>query len=275
MKLRTSAWREVVAYRELLWMLIWRDVRVRYKHTALGAAWAILPPLLTMAVFSLVFQRTLGLETQTLTGQSRIPYPLFAMVGLVAWSFFANSLNGAVTSLVGNRPLLTKIHFPREVFPIAAVGSGLVDFVVSCLAFALLAVVYHATTPWRFELQSTLVLLPIVAMVQLVWICGLSMLLAMGNLFYRDVGFIVRAALPLWMFVTNVAYELRPSGTIAGLLVAANPMTAIIRAYRDCLFEGRAPDPIGFGCAAVLGVATLALAARWFHRLEFRFAEIV
>jgi lipopolysaccharide transport system permease protein len=265
--------REIIAYRELLWMLVWRDVRVRYKHSLLGAAWAILPPLATMAVFVLVFRGALRVGADVLTGSSRTPYPLFALAGLVPWMYFVAALNGSVGSLVANRPLLTKVQFPREVFPFAAVGAALLDFAVSGLAVAGLAAWYALSGEWSFQFHWSLALLPLVVLVQTTLLCGLALLLAMGHVFYRDVGFILRAVLPLMMFVTNVVYDWHGAGPRLRMLAHLNPMTPIIAAYRDCLLHGRAPDPATFGYAAAVSGLTLAAAWSWYHRREYEFAE--
>lgn len=270
-----TPFREIVTYRDLLWMLVWRDLCVRYKHAALGAAWAVLPPLLTMAVFAVVFRQALALPDETLTGAVRAPYPLFALCGVLAWNFFASSISGAVSSLVAHRPLLTKIQFPREVFPFAAVGTALFDLMVSSAAFVALAAWYHFTTDWKFTPHATLLFLPVVLFVQLTLTAGLSLLAAMGNLYYRDVGFILRAILPLWMFMTNVVYDLRTAGPRWGSLLNLNPLTPIISAYRDCLFAGRLPEPIPFGYACGVSAVMLAAAWLWFHKREYDFAENV
>lgn len=272
---QTSCVRELVDYRELLWMLIWRDIRVRYKHSLLGTAWAILPPLAMMAVFTVVFRRALDIESTALTGQDRVPYPLFALAGVVPWTFFSNALTSAVNALVANRPMLTKIQFPREVFPFAAVGSALVDFFVSVGAMVGLMIWYSATTGWRFQPQVSLAFLPVVLAVQVALTAGLSLLLAMGNLYFRDIGFILRAILPLWLFGTNVVYELHASGSRLQVLLNINPLTPIIDAYRACLFRGQLPDPAAFAYASTVAFLTLAVGWLWFHRLEFEFAEHV
>ncbi|MFO0972618.1 MAG: ABC transporter permease [Phycisphaerae bacterium] len=271
----TGRLRAVAIYRGLLWMLVWRDLRVRYKHAALGAAWAVVPPLLTMAVFAVVFRQALGLEDDALTGQVSAPYPVFALTGVLAWNYFASSLTGAVTSLVANRPLLTKIQFPREVFPFAAVGGALIDLFVAGAAFAGIVAWYHFTTGWRFHFHWTLLFVPVVLLVQSMLTAGLALLSAMGNLFYRDVGFILRSILPLWMFVTNVVYDLRTAGPRWGSVLSLNPLTPIISAYRDCLFAGRLPQWGMFSYAAGVSLLLLAGAWAWFHVRQAEFAENV
>lgn len=266
--------REVIAYRELLWMLVWRDIRVRYKHSLLGAAWAIIPPLATTLVFVGVFCHALKVPTQSLTGYEHVPYPIFALAGIVPWTYFASALSGAVGSLVTNRPLLTKIRFPREVFPFAAVGSALVDFVVAGLAFAGMVGWYAWRGEWAVDLSWSLAFVPLIVLVQTTLLAGLSLLLAMGNVFYRDVGFILRSILPLLMFVTNVVYDFKGLGPRWQFIVNLNPLTPIIAAYRQCLLAGHLPDPRTFSYAAGVAALSLIVGWAWYHRAEHAFAEI-
>jgi lipopolysaccharide transport system permease protein len=266
--------RRLSAYRELTWMLTWRDIRVRYKHSMLGAAWAVIPPVMMMGIFTFVFGTVSQLDPQTLTGHASLPYSLFALSGLVPWTFFANSLQAATISLVSNRQLITKIYFPREVFPIAAVGSAFIDFLISTvvlIAFALF--VHFRGGPWRFELGWAMLCLPIVVLVQLAFTIGLGLLLSMANLFYRDVGFLFRSFIQLWMFVTCVVYQLEPAAKWKQAVIQLNPMTPIIRAYRDCLLMNRNPFDWNFIQASFISVGILALGWLWFSRREFDFAE--
>jgi len=271
---RLAPVREVVAYRELLWMLVWRDIRVRYKHSILGAAWAIIPPLATTLVFVGVFCHALKVPAASLTGYEHAPYPLFALAGIVPWTYFASALSGAVGSLVTNRPLLTKIRFPREVFPFAAVGSALLDFLVAAAAAGAVAAWYAWRGQWAVPPLWALAFVPFIVLVQTTLLAGLSLLLAMGNVFYRDVGFILRSLLPLLMFATNVVYDFGQLGPRWRLLVNLNPMTPIISAYRGCLLAGRLPDPLTFSYATTAAALALIIGWGWYHRAEHEFAEI-
>ncbi|MEE8171196.1 MAG: ABC transporter permease [Phycisphaerae bacterium] len=264
---------ELFAYRELLWMLAWRDIRVRYKHTVLGAAWAVAPPLLTMLIFVLVFRY--ALKVGNLTGDTGLPYPLFALIGLVPWTFFTSGLTGSVQSLVANRPLLTKIAFPREVFPLSAVLSAAVDFLVALGVLAAVVAYFHFATAWSVAFDARLLLLPVVILVQVVLMAGLAFLLSMGHLFYRDVGHVVRALLPLMMFVTNVVYPLKTANPTFNLLIHLNPMVPILDAYRAALAPA-SPFPTT-GLAYAGAVAAFLLVGGWtlFHRSEYEFAERV
>ena len=261
------------AYRELTWMLAWRDVRVRYKHSMLGVAWAIIPPVMMMFVFTFAFGTISQLDPQRLTGHATLPYSLFALGGLVPWMFFANSLTAATISLVSNRQLITKIYFPREVFPIAAVISAFLDFLVSTGVLMLLAVYFQFRSGWQISWGLPLAALPVVILVQTALTVGLSLLLSMANLFYRDVGFLFRSVIQLWMFATCVVYQLEPAVAWKRAMIELNPMTPIIRAYRDCLLLGRNPFNGPFLQATIISLLTLLVGWVWFARREFEFAE--
>jgi len=262
------------AYRELMWMLAWRDIRVRYKHSLLGGAWAVLPLLAMMVIFTFVFGTVSQLDPQKLTGHPSLPYWLFAFSGLVPWTFFANGLTAATGSLVSNRQLVTKVYFPREVFPIAAIGSAFVDFLIASAAVVVLGLAMRFTaSEWRYALPWTVVFLPLVVAVQVVLMLGLGLLLSMANLFYRDVGFLFRSVIQLWMFLTCVVYQLEPTAAWKWAVVQLNPMTPIIRAYRECLLLGQSPLNPSFGTAAAVSFAVLLFGWLRFARSERDFAE--
>lgn len=263
--------RELIEYRELLWMLAWRDIRARYRHTMLGAAWAVTPAVATMLIFVFVFQHAMGLKD--VTGSSGVPYPLFALAGLVPWTFFTSGVTGAMGSLVSNRTLVTKIYFPREVFPLSAIGTAAADFLVSMVVLGLVIGGYALWTPWTWQAGAGIWWLPVVVAVQVMLMAGLGYLLSLGNLYFRDVGFVIRAMLPLMMFVTNVLYPLRSSNPSVAWVIRLNPMVGLLDGYRAALF-GEVPFPIGPMLYAAALAATL-LVAGWtlFHRSEHTFAE--
>lgn len=260
-------------YRELMWMLAMRDIRARYKHSVLGAAWAVLPPVTMMLIFAFVFGSVVDVDRRVLTGNEQLPYSLFALSGLVPWTFFATGASGAVTSLIANRALVTKVYFPREVFPLSAIISAFVDFLISGVLLVLLMVYMHFASDWRMQFTPTLFLLPIAVTVQVVFMLGLSLLLSMANLFYRDVGFIFRTVVQLWMFLTCVVYHLEATKGWKRTLIQLNPMTPIIRAYRDCLFEGRSPFDWSYWLAIGVSITLCITAWYWFARREADFAE--
>ncbi len=263
-------------YRELMWMLAWRDIRVRYKHSLLGALWAVVPPMATMLIFTFVFGTVVQIDKQKLTGDAAIPYALFAFSGLVPWMFFASGLTAATGSLVSNRQLVTKIYFPREVFPISTVISAFVDFIIASGVLVLLAGFMHfQDNGWSYRPHWTVMLTPIVVAAQIVLMLGLGLILSMANLFYRDVGFVFRSIIQLWMFVTCVVYQLEAIAGWKRVVIQLNPMTPIIRAYRDCLVFGRSPLDASFLGAAAVSIMILIVGWHWFRRREFDFAEYV
>lgn len=262
--------------RELVWVLAWRDIRVRYKHSLLGAVWAVLPPVAMMLVFNFVFGTVADINRQKLTGHPTLPYCLFAFCGLVPWMFLANGLTAATASLVSNRQLVTKVYFPREVLPLSSIVSGLIDFVVAGAILVLLTAYYHFRSDgWSYQFHWSILLVPLVVTVQVVFMCGAGLLLSMANLFYRDVGFLFRSLIQLWMFLTCVVYQLDASVGWKRLLIQLNPMTPIIRAYRDCLLFGRSPVDASFAGATIVSVLMLVVGWRWFRRREFEFAEYI
>jgi ABC-type polysaccharide/polyol phosphate export permease len=197
-----------------------------------------------------------------------MPYPLFAFCGLLTWNFTASSLKFAVTSLTGNTNLVTKVYFPREIFPTSAVLVSLVDLAVASLALVALLVWYQVGLHW------TLVLMPVVLLVHLAFTLSVALILAMANLFYRDVKYLFEIFLTVWMFLTAVLYPVSLVGGRMGQVMHFNPVTPIIEAYRDVLIRGVVPGPV-FGYAAAMSVIMLFAAWLAFHRAEFQFAENV
>lgn len=268
--------RTLWAYRELMWMLAWRDIRVRYKHSILGAAWAVLPPLAMMVIFTFVFGTATDIDRQTLTHHASLPYPLFAFCGLAPWMFLANGLTSATGSLVANRQLVTKVYFPREVFPLSALISAFIDFVISMGLLGLLIVLFHFRAGgWEFQLHGVLLLAPVVVAVQIVFMAGMALFLSMANLFYRDVNYLFRSLVQLWMFVTCVVYNLDATTGWKRIVIQLNPMTPIIRAYRKCILLAEWPFDGGFCLAAGVSMLMLAVGWTWFRKREFDFAEYV
>jgi ABC-type polysaccharide/polyol phosphate export permease len=198
-----------------------------------------------------------------------MPYPLFAFCGLLAWNFSASAFRFAMISLTTNTSLVTKVYFPREIFPLSAVLVSLVDFAVGSLAVIALMVYYRVTPTW------TLVALPVIVLVHVMFTASLCLLLAMANLFYRDVKYIFEVLVTVWMFATAVLYPVASLSNRFGLLLQLNPMTPIIEGYRSVLMRGSLPDPLSFGVAATMSVVLLVTCWVVFHRAEFQFAENV
>jgi homopolymeric O-antigen transport system permease protein len=251
---------EQIEYRDLLYQMTLRDLLLRYKQTAMGFGWAIFMPLVNTVVFSVIFTRVARLDTP-------VPYPLFAFAGFLLWSFFASALRFSVLSLTGNSNLVTKVYFPREIFPFSAVLVCLVDFVVGATVLAALMIYYQvAVTP-------AILFLPIVMFVALMFTSGLALLLAMSNLFYRDIKYLFEVAITVWMFATSVVYPVESVGGRLGLLLEMNPMTQIIEAFRSVLLYGQLPAAVPFGTTAAFSLIVFAASWHLFHRAEFTFAE--
>src|SRR5437868_5946159 len=239
--------KDIWAYREFIFFLTWRDVKVRYKQTALGAAWAILQPLFMMVIFTIFFGRLAGV------GSSGIPYPLFALAGLVPWTFFSNSITASGNSLVGSANLITKVYFPRLIVPAAAMLAGLVDFVLA-FALLLLLMLYYRTA-----LTVQILFLPVLVLLTALFALGVGTWMSALNVKYRDVRFALPFVIQLWLFVSSV---ILPSSSIPPKwrwILLLNPMSAIIEGYRSALF-GLPFDWPALGIASVLTVLVLLYA---------------
>jgi ABC-type polysaccharide/polyol phosphate export permease len=263
---------ELATYRQLLVSLTWRDIRVRYKQSFLGIAWAVLLPLSMALVFTFVFTRAINASSVL---KVDMPYALYAYIGLVPWMFFSMSLSSCVNSLVANRNLVTKVYFPREVFPLSCVASSFVDFCIAMSVLTGLIVYFHLTGGWTFTPQLTLLFLPVVVLVQIALTVGMGMILAMANLFYRDVRQVFSVVIQLWMFISAVVVPVPQDGSLLARVIWFNPLIPIIGAYRDCVIHGRWPQAGAFAYASV--VAVLLLAGGWiaFRRAAYRFAECI
>jgi ABC-type polysaccharide/polyol phosphate export permease len=219
-------------------------------------------PLVNTAVFSVIFTRVAPIQTD-------LPYPLFAYSGLVVWNFFATSLRFSVISLTSNAVLVSKIFFPREILPFSSVIVCAIDFAVGFLVLVAMMAYYHVAP------TSTVLLLPVVFAVQVLFTTGVALILSMANLFYRDVKYLFEVLITVWMFATSVLYPTASVSGRLGIVLRINPMTSIIDAYRNVVLLGRLPDGAAFSVVAVVSLATVGLAWLTFHRAEFQFAENV
>jgi lipopolysaccharide transport system permease protein len=258
--------REIWKYRELLYFLVWRDVKVRYKQTMLGAAWAIIQPLLTMLVFTLLFGKIARLPSDN------VPYPLFAFAGLLPWTFFANAVSSAGNSVVGNPQLVTKVYFPRLIVPAAAVLAGLVDFGVSFLLMCSMLAIY------RVPIGVNFLLLPLLIFLTAALAMGAGTWLASLNVKYRDIRHLIPFALQLWMYATPVAYPLSVIPRPFRALLILNPMAGLIENYRVALLSGANGanfNWLALGVSALMTLLALVFAAYAFRRFERLFADLV
>ena len=255
--------RELWEYRELLYFLVWRDIKVRYKQTALGATWAIIQPFFTMVVFSLFFGHLGKIPSDGM------PYPIFSFAALVPWTFFANGLGQSSNSLVGNANLITKIYFPRLIVPLASVFSGIVDFL---LAFIVLLgmMLYYGLIP-----TLNVFWLPLFVLLALVTSLGVGLWFSALNVEYRDVRYVVPFITQFWLFATPIAYPSsllsQPWRTIYGL----NPMVGVVEGFRWALLgTNTAPGPI-IAVSSAAALVILVTGAFYFRRMEKTFADIV
>jgi len=257
----TFDFRQLWASRELLRLLIWRDITVRYKHTVIGVGWTILQPLAAMVILTVFFGRPAQLPSEG------IPYPLFAYAGLLAWTFFANALFSSSNSLVGSGPLITKVYFPRLLIPVAAVGARLVDFAIAFVLLVGLMIHYRVTFTGRLLLLPPLVLMTILLAL------GCGMLLSALNVKYRDVNVALPYVMQVLMFATPVFYSTTMLPPQVRALAAPNPLAVLIEGYRAALF-GRPFDWPALAIFAMLTVLLLACAAVFFERMGEQLADL-
>ena len=255
--------KELFEYRELFYFLVWRDIKVRYKQTALGAAWAILQPFLTMVVFSLFFGRLAGIPSEG------VPYPIFSYAGLVPWSFFANGLSQSASSLVGSANLITKVYFPRLVIPISTVLSGVVDF---ALAFIVLLVMmfFFGIVPTK-----NVVFLPIFLLLAFITSLGTGFWFSALNVKYRDVRYIVPFLIQIWLFATPIAY---PSNLVPEQwrwLYSLNPMVAVVEGFRWALLDTTTSLNLMVIVSSAAALVLFITGAFYFRRMEETFADVV
>jgi lipopolysaccharide transport system permease protein len=261
---------ELWEYRELLYFLTWRDIKVRYKQAVLGVLWAILQPVVTMVVFTIVFQRLMGVKysPQVVNGQ-QIPYAIFVYTGLLPWNLFAGALSRAGTSLVGNANLLTKVYFPRLVIPISAVVAGLVDFAIAFAVYVVLMVAYGLPFSWHVVMLPAFVLLSMVTALA----CGLW--LSALNVLYRDVGYVIPFLTQLWFYLTPVIWQ--PPANLSmkwSLLLGLNPMSGVVQGFRWALTGGDPPSKL-LAVSAIIVVVLLVSGLMYFKRMERTFADVV
>jgi len=251
------------SYRELLYFLTWRDLKVRYKQTALGVAWAIIQPLFTMLIFTLFFGKLAGVPSDG------VAYPVFVYAGLLLWTFFANAVTNSGNSLVGNSNLLTKVYFPRMIIPGAAVVAGLVDFFIAFVILIGLMIHYRVAVSWN------LVLLPIPIILTATLALGVGMWMSALNVKYRDIRYALPFMIQLWMFVSPVIY---PSSFVPEKwrwMLALNPLGGIIESFRWSLFGHEQLEWTTLALSTIITFAFLLYAAFTFRQMEKTFADII
>jgi lipopolysaccharide transport system permease protein len=254
--------RSVWHHRELLYFLTWRDVKVRYKQTALGVLWAMLQPLLMMLIFSLFFGRIAGIASDGL------PYPLFAFAGLLPWTFFANAISNSGNSVVGGSHLVTKVYFPRLIIPAAAIGASLVDLLLSFVLLVPLMLYY------RVPLTLHILALPLFIGLASLLALGVGMWMAAMNVKYRDIRFALPFLVQIWMFLSPVIYPTSVLPPKVRMLLSFNPMTGIVEGLRSTLFGLEFKWDLIL-ISTVITLLVLVYAAYTFRSMEKNFADII
>jgi lipopolysaccharide transport system permease protein len=255
--------RELWDYRELLVFLVWRDIKVRYKQTLLGAGWAVIQPFLTMVVFSIVFGRLAGIPSDG------VPYPIFVYTALVPWTYFANALSQASHSLTAHERMLTKVYFPRLILPLAAVLAGLLDLAI---AFVVLLgmMLYYGIVP-----TAAILTLPLFVLLATLTALAAGLWLAAWNVQFRDVRYVTAFLIQFWLFATPVAYPSSLAPEPWRALYGLNPMAGVVEGFRWALL-GQAQTPGALLAVSVVAVAGLLLGGLYyFRRLERTFADVV
>lgn len=254
--------RDLWHYRDLLYILTKRDIQIRYKQTILGAAWAILQPLLTMLIFSLLFGKLANMPSDD------IPYPIFAFAGLLPWMFFSNAVTNSGNSLVGNSNLVTKVYFPRMVIPAASVASGLIDFAVA-FGLLILLMIYYG-----IGVSMNLLMVPVLILMTSLLAIGIGMWMSALNVKYRDIRYALPFLIQLGMFASPIIYPLSFVPEQWRWLTLLNPLAGQIEGYRSAFF-GKPFNWLALGISAFLTLAVLVYSAYNFRRMEKSFADII
>jgi lipopolysaccharide transport system permease protein len=254
-------WQEIYQCRELLYFLVWRDVKVRYKQTVLGAAWAVLQPLLSMLIFTVIFGRFAGIPSDG------VPYAVFVYAGLLPWTFFSTSVTHGGQSLVNQQNLLTKVYLPRLFVPAASVGGALLDLAISFGVYALILACYRVAPSWGVVFLPVLVALTVLAAL------GLSFLLAALTVTYRDFRYVVPFLMQIMMYLSPVVYPVSIIPVRYHGLLALNPMAGIIDGYRWAIL-GRPFNAVTVGVSTVATILLFTAGLYYFRAVERRFADI-
>jgi lipopolysaccharide transport system permease protein len=254
---------EMWEYRELLYFLVWRNIKIRYKQTAIGAAWAIIQPLMTMIIFTLVFGKFANVPSDGL------PYPIFSYAALLPWTYFATALNLSILSIVSNSNLITKVYFPRLFLPASAILSGLIDFGISFIFFLVMMIWYGTMPGWGIVFLPGFVLLTVITAL------SVSLWLSAINVRYRDVGQAIPFLIQLWLFASPVAYPISVVPEKWRLLYSLNPMTGVIEGFRWALLGRETPDILPLALSVAVVLALLFSGILFFKHMEETFADVV
>jgi lipopolysaccharide transport system permease protein len=255
--------RDLWVYRELIFFMIWRDLKVRYKQTMLGAAWAVIQPVMTMLVFNFIFGSVAKLPTDG------IPYPIFSYTALLPWGLFTTALNSASRSLTSNNNMITKIYFPRLVLPLASVMGGLVDFAIAFVILIGMMFYYHivpTTAIWT---------LPAFLLLALITALGVALWLSAINVKYRDVGYALPFLTNFWLFITPVAYSAKVISDKWQLIYSLNPMAGVVTGFRWALLGTQIPSGTPLAVSAGISLLVLVSGLFYFRNMERTFADTI
>jgi len=256
-------WQELKEYRELLFFLALREIKIRYKQTMMGASWALLQPFFTMIIFTLIFGRLAQIPSDG------VPYPIFSYSGLLLWTYFSNALSQSSNSLVDNASLLSKVYMPRIFIPTAPCLSGLLDYVIAMSILAVMMVYY------RFMPGISILLLPFIILLTFMLVSGIGYWLSSICVKYRDVKYIVPFFVQLLMFISPVIYPANIMGENLKWLLYLNPLTGLISAHRACLLGYTSVDFVGLGISAILTIIIFVSGVVYLKRTEKYFADLV
>ncbi len=259
----TAYIRELFQYRELLWSWVARNIKVRYKQSLLGIAWAILQPLSATLIMTIVFSRFIPVST------GGIPYPIFYYSALLPWTFSSSSISFGTNCLVSNLNLITQIYFPREILPISGVLASLVDFLIAAVIFAAMVVFYQVPVGLSW------VWVPVLLLIQILLTLGIVFFASALNVFYRDIRFVVPLGIQLWMYLTPIIYPLSLVPERFRAVYMLNPMAGLIDSYRRIVLHAQWPNVTYLLTAALISVVVFWLAYAYFKRAEAVFADII
>ena len=259
----THFFQDFLRYRELIELLTEREIKIRYKQSALGILWALFQPGIMVVLFTAIFTKVVRMPTD------EIPYPLFFLSGLMPWTFFANSLSASIPSIVNNVDLIKKIYFPRVILPLVSILAALFDFAISFVLLGMLMLYF------KTKITVWVLFLPIILFIQLVLTAGVSLLFAALNVFYRDVKNALTSIIQIWMFATPVIYPLDVIRPHLRHFLLLNPMAGIVDGYRKILIQGCAPNLYYLGISACISIVIFLVAHFVFKRLEPNFADYV
>jgi len=256
--------RDLWTYRELIYFMVWRDLKVRYKQTLLGAAWAVIQPLMTMLVFNFLFNNVAKLPSDN------IPYPIFSYTALLPWGLFSTALNNASRSLTSNHNMITKIYFPKLILPMASVLAGLVDFAIAFVILIGMMIFYHVTPS-----LTALWAVPVFLLLSVITALGVALWLAAINVQYRDVGYALPFITQFWMFITPVAYSSKVISEKWQVVYALNPMAGVVNGFRWALLGSGNPPDVLVAISTVIALIVLFTGLIYFRNMERTFADTI